>query len=149
MYRFQYQQIVAKYGNKANLTYTDTDSFVYLIETKNIYDDMAANIDTFDTSKYPTAHPLHSKMNAKTLGKFKDECNFLQTHEFIGLRSKMYSLKLSNGRTKITAKGVSRSHILKNFKHKDYMYTLQNNEVILRYIQNNNITEACCQNPRN
>ena len=66
-YRFHYQQIIAKYGNKAKLTYTDTDSFVYLIEMKNIYDDMAANIDAFDTSEYPTTHPLHSKKNAKTL----------------------------------------------------------------------------------
>ena len=26
---------------------------------------------------------------------------------------------------KITAKGVSRSHVLKNLKHKDYLHTLQ------------------------
>ena len=32
MYRFHYQQVIAKYGNKAKLTYTDIDSFVYLIE---------------------------------------------------------------------------------------------------------------------
>ena len=66
MYRFHYQQIVAKYGSKAKLAYTDTDSFVYLIETKNIYDDMAENIDAFDTSDYPKTHPLHSKENGKT-----------------------------------------------------------------------------------
>ena len=65
MYRFHYQQIVAKYGSKAKLAYTDTDSFVYLIETKNIYDDMAANIDAFDTSDYPKTHPLHSKRMPK------------------------------------------------------------------------------------
>ena len=57
MYRFHYQQIVAKYGSKAKLAYTDTESFVYLIETKNIYDDMAAHIDAFDTSDYPNTHP--------------------------------------------------------------------------------------------
>ena len=127
MYRFHYQQIIAKYGNKAILTYTETDISVYLIETKNIYDDMAANIDAFDTSEYPTTYPLHSKKNAKTLGKFKDECNSLQPHEFIELRSKMYSLKLPNGRIKITAKGVSRSYP-------------SNNKVVLHYMQNNNIT---------
>ena len=85
MYRFHYQQIVAKYGSEAKLAYNDTDSFVYLIETSNIYDDMAANIDAFDTSDYPKTHPLHSKENAKTLGKFKDECSYLQSYEFIGL----------------------------------------------------------------
>ena len=57
LYRFHYQPIVAKYGSKVKLAYTDTDSFVYLIETKNIYDDMAANIDAFNTSEYPITHP--------------------------------------------------------------------------------------------
>ena len=60
MYRFHYQLVIARYGNKAKVTYTDTDSFVYLIEAKNIYGDMAANIDAFDTSEYPTTRPLHS-----------------------------------------------------------------------------------------
>ena len=124
MYRFHYHQIVAMYGSKPKLAYTDIDNFVYLIETMNIYDDMAANISAFSTSEYPTTHQLHSKKNAETLGKFKDECNILQSHEFIGLRRKMYSLKLPNGHIKITAKGVSMSHILNNLKHNDYLHTI-------------------------
>ena len=99
-------------------------TLVYTVATRHTLD-MSANVDAFDTSEYPTTHPLHSKRNAKTLGKFKDECNSLQPHEFIGLRSKMYSQKLSNGRIKNTTKWVSRSHILKNLKHKDYLHTLQ------------------------
>ena len=66
-----------------------------------------------------------TRKECQKLGKFKDECNSLQPHEFIGLRSKMYSLMLPNGRIKITTKGVSRSHLLKNLKHKDYLDTLQ------------------------
>ena len=37
----------------------------------------------------------------------------------------MYSLKLPNERIKITAKGVSRSHVLRNLKDTDYLHTLQ------------------------
>ena len=37
----------------------------------------------------------------------------------------MYFLNLPNGRMKITAEGVSRSHVLKNLKHEDYLHTLQ------------------------
>ena len=125
MYRFHYHQFVAKYDSKSQLAYISTDSFVYLIETRNTYDVVAANIDALDTSDYRKTHPLHPKENAKTLGKFNDECSSLQPYEFIGLRSKMYSLKLPNGRIKITAKGVSRSHALKNLKHTDYLHTLQ------------------------
>ena len=65
------------------------------------------------------------KRKQKHWSKFKDECSSLQPDEFIGFRSKMYSLKLPNGRIKITAKGVSRSHVLKNFKHNNYRHTLQ------------------------
>ena len=56
--------------------------FVYLIETKNVFDDMTANSDAFDTSDYPITHPLRCKKNAKN-GNLKDECNSLQPHEFI------------------------------------------------------------------
>ena len=147
MYRSRYQKIIAKYGNRARLTHSNTDSFVYLIETRNICDDMAANIDAFDTSENRKTHPLHSRKNAKTLVNFKDECNSLQPHELIGLRSNMYSLKLSNGRIKITSKGCH-----------DYMYSRilsiktafipSKQQLVLRYIQNNNIAEACCQDSR-
>ena len=44
MYSFHCQQIVAKFGSKALLAYTDTDSLVSVIETKNIYDNMAAKL---------------------------------------------------------------------------------------------------------
>ena len=37
----------------------------------------------------------------------------------------MYFLQLPNGRIKITAKGISRSHVVKNLKHMDYLHTLQ------------------------
>ena len=53
------------YGSKAKLAYTDTDSFVYLSEMKNIYDDITVNISAFDTSDNPKTHPLHSKENGK------------------------------------------------------------------------------------
>ena len=35
----------------------------------------------------------------------KDECSSLALQEFVGLRAKMYSILLSNGKPKFTAKG--------------------------------------------
>ena len=49
----------------------------------------------------------------------------VQPHEFIGHRSTKYSPKLPNSRIKITANGVSRTHILIKLKHKDYLHALQ------------------------
>ena len=82
-YSSDYQQIVAKYGSKAKLAYTDTDSFVYLIERRISTTIWRLPLTLTKNSDYPKTHPLHSKENAKTLGKFKDECSSLQTHEFI------------------------------------------------------------------
>ena len=40
--------------------------------------------------------------------------------EFVGLRSKMYSLLLPNNKEKSTAKGISRRHAQKHIKHIQY-----------------------------
>ena len=36
MYEFPYDHIKNRYGNKSRLLFTNTDSFVYKIETKNV-----------------------------------------------------------------------------------------------------------------
>ena len=106
MYKFHYEEILKKYGSRAKLAYTDTDSFIYHIQTPDLYNDMADKMDAYDTSDYPVDHPLHSRTNAKVLGKIKDECSSLAPQEFVGLRAKMYSILLPSGKPKFTAKGV-------------------------------------------
>ena len=74
MYKFHYEEIMSKYGSRAQLAYTDTDSFIYHIQMADLCKDMEYNLDAYDTSGYPVDHPLYSKTNAKVLGKTKDEC---------------------------------------------------------------------------
>ena len=50
--------MITKYGNRVKLAYTDTDSFIYKIETENLYNDLALNLEAYDTSDYPPDHPL-------------------------------------------------------------------------------------------
>ena len=50
MYDFHYEFIKNKYGDKAKLLFTDTDSLCYEIETKNVYQDMYDNKEMFDMS---------------------------------------------------------------------------------------------------
>ena len=50
MYEFWYGYIRPKYGNKAKLCYTDTDSFVIYIKTENFFEDISNNVERwFDT----------------------------------------------------------------------------------------------------
>ena len=58
----------------------------------DIYGDMLADADHFDTSAYPATHFLLSTANKKVLSKMKDETARLAVSESIrvGLRSKIY-----------------------------------------------------------
>ena len=123
MYDFHYSYIKAKYGLKAKLLFTDTDSLCYEIETVDIYQDMLNDAQHFDTSDYRKDHPLYNTVNKKVLGKMKDECAGVPPSEFIGLRSKMYSL-LYDGKEKKTAKGVKKSVVKNDITHQDYKSTL-------------------------
>ena len=60
----------------------------------------------YDTSDYPTDHPLYSKKNAQLLGKMNDECSGQAPYEFVGLRTKMYYIRLPNNIAKFTANGI-------------------------------------------
>ena len=48
----------------------------------------------FHTADYPKQHVLHSPMNKKVIGKFKDETSSCPIRELVGLRPKMYSFFL-------------------------------------------------------
>ena len=108
MYDFFYNFLKKKYGEKCKLIYTDTDSFIIEIETEDFCKDMEKNKEMFDTSDYPKDHFLHSNINKKVLGKMKDECNGVVISEFIGLRSKMYSIKTEKDEEIKKAKGVKK-----------------------------------------
>ena len=76
MFDFNYNYIRKKYGNKAELLFTDTDSLMYLIQTEDFYKDINKDIKKkFDTSDYPENHPsgIKTGVNKKVIGKFKDE----------------------------------------------------------------------------
>ena len=127
MHKFNFEEILSKCGSLAQLAYTDTDTFIYHIQTLNLYQDMADNLGAYDTSDYPVDQPFHSKTNAKVLWKMKDECSSLAPQEFVEL-TKMCSILLPNGKQKFTAKGVSRQYILKHPHHKYYLRTLKETE---------------------
>jgi len=60
MYRFYYDYLKPKYGDKCKLLFTDTDSLCCRIQAEDLYADMAENIEHLYTSNFETTHPLYS-----------------------------------------------------------------------------------------
>ena len=112
------------------MLYTDTDSLIVHVETEDVSADMLLDSDLYDTSNYPSDHPLYSTANKKVIGKFKDELGSRIMTEFIGLRSKMYSyIGAECGKR---AKGVNRSVLRNTITHDDYRDCLFGQQVYTR-----------------
>jgi hypothetical protein len=71
-YDFHYNFIREKYGDRAKLLFTDTDSLCYQIQTDDLCEGLKDNHDLFDTSNYPKDHFLYSNQNKKVIDKMKD-----------------------------------------------------------------------------
>ena len=135
MFDFHYNYIKPKYGNKAKLLFTDTDSFMYEIQTEDFYKDISGDVrDRFDTSDYPENHPsrIPTGINKKVLGMFKDEATGKNIKEFVGLRSKLYSFIMEEGKENKRCKGVKKNVVQKYISHEDYKTCLQTGKEQLR-----------------
>ena len=124
MYDFYYNQIKARYGDRCQLLYTDTDSLLLEIQTEDVYKDIAEDQDLYDTSDYSKKHFLHSTANKKVLGKMKDECAGRPIAEYVGLRPKMYSILEACGKNLKKAKGVEENVVQKHIRHEQYKEAL-------------------------
>ena len=135
MYDFHYKYIKPKYGSKAKLLFTDTDSFLYEIQTEDFYKDISGDVkDRFDTSDYPENHPsgIPTGINKKVLGMFKDEAAGKVIKEFVGLRAKLYSYKMDEGKENKRCKGIKKAVVEKSITHENYKTCLTTGKEQLR-----------------
>ena len=92
MYEFWYDYMKPKYSDNVKLCYTDTDSFIINIKTKDFYKEIANDVeDRFDTSNYECDRPLPTGKNKKVIGLMKDKLEGRVITEFVALRPKTYS----------------------------------------------------------
>ena len=79
----------------------------------------------FDFSNYPKDSKFFDPTNKNVIGKMKDESEGKIIDEFVGLKSKMYSMKNIDGKESNTAKGVNIATEFNEFKD-----TLFNKKII-------------------
>ena len=111
---FHYNFIKKKFS--AKLLFTDTDSLTYEIKSENVYKDFYKWKDLFDFSNYSKDSKVFDEANQKVIGKMKDEYGGVIIDQFIGLKSKMYSIKKIDGSKSSTAKGVNIATEFNEFK---------------------------------
>ena len=132
MFKFHYQIMKPHFDSNLHLLYTDTDSLIYqFTNIPDVYLEFAKlPPEQFDFSNYPSTHHLFSNKYKKVPGAFKDECGGQQISAFIGLRSKMYCLKMEkeDSPTVKIAKGVKKAVIQNDLKFE--MYERCMNEII-------------------
>ena len=105
MYDFHYNFIKKNFD--AELLFTDTDSLTYEIKSENVYEEFFKWKDLFDFSNYSKDSKFFNETNKKVIGKMRDELGGVIITEFVGLKSKIYSIKRIDGKEHNTAKGVS------------------------------------------
>ena len=107
MYDFHFNYILTKYGKNQKLLFTDTDSLCYEIQTEDFFKDISEDVeDYFDTSNFPKDHP-----SGIPVGKNK---------KIVGLRAKLYSYKMFEGKEEKKCKGIKKSVVKKDISHEDY-----------------------------
>ena len=114
MYDFHYNFIKKNFD--AELLFTDTDSLTYEIKSENVYEEFFKWKDLFDFSNYSKDSKFFDETNKKVIGKMKDEFGGVIVDKFVGLKSKMYSIKKIDGKESNTAEGVNIATEFNEFK---------------------------------
>ena len=87
--------------------------------------------EIFSKISNPKDHPSGIQgSNKNVIGVIKDEGGGKIIKEFVGLRAKLYSYKLHEGKAEKKCKGVKKSVVKNNISHDDYKtaYSAENNK---------------------
>ncbi|XP_071575633.1 uncharacterized protein [Temnothorax nylanderi] len=126
LYEFHHEYMSPLYGDKCKVTYTDTDSLIYHIECDDVYENVKRDIARFDTSDYAVDNAYGIPLaNKKVPGLMKDENNGAIMTEFVGLRAKMYALRVDGKKDCKKAKGVKNNVVARTITFDDYTRCLR------------------------
>jgi hypothetical protein len=132
MYDFHYNYIKSKYGDNAELLFTDTDSLCYEITTEDFLKDICKDVhERFDTSNIDGDHPsgIPTGISKKVIGMMKSETGSKQIEEFVGLRAKLYAYTMAeDGKEEKKCKGVKKTNIKKEITFDNYKECLSSGE---------------------
>ena len=118
----------------------DTDSLMYEIKTKDVYEDFSKDKEMLDFSNYSAQSKYYDDLNKLAVGKMKDG---VAIEEFVGLRPKMYSFLVDDSSEHKKAQGVNKN-VVTTIIHNEYKHFLLNNKCL-----RNSMNRIKCKNHSN
>ena len=85
MYKSHNDYIKNKYSNNSRLLFTDTDSLMHEIKTKDVYGNFSKDKEMFDFNDYSIQSKYYDDSNKSVVGKMKDETAGFAIKEFVGI----------------------------------------------------------------
>ena len=130
MYSLHYNLFKDYYKENIEVDYTDTDAFIYEIKTNKYYDDLKNHFaPIMDFSNFDRNDELYSEKNKKKIGYLKSEYGEKNMNEFVGLKSKLYSILYDETSNKKTAKGLQKTILNKYINHQHYRDVILNKKI--------------------
>ena len=114
MFYFYYNFIKKHFDSE--LLFTNTDSLAYHIKSEDVYEELFKDKHLFDLNNYSKDSKVFYPVNEKVIGKIKDVYEGKINDEFVGLKSKMYSMKDIDGKESNMAKGINIATVFNEFK---------------------------------
>ena len=111
------------------MLFTDKGSLVYEIKKGDFYEDFYKDKNLFDFSDYPQDSKFFDLDDKSVFGKMRDKSKGKIIREFLGLKSKMYSLIAVDSREIKKEKAVNKN-VVKNIRHEEYISVLFNKKMI-------------------
>ena len=101
----------------ADLLFTDTDSLTYEIKSEEVSEEFFKHKHLFDFSNYPEDSKFFDHPTNKIFFcKMKGDSEGKTIGDFVGLKSKMYSMKNIDDKESNAAKGVNIASDFNEFK---------------------------------
>ena len=135
MCKFWYDYFKPKYGNRAKLCYTDTDSFIINIIIEDFFEDISNDVEKwFDTSNYNKKDkiPLPIGKNKNVPGIFKDELGGKIITVFVALRPRANTYLDDYGNDQKKGKGTKKCVVKQKLMFQNFKNCLFNNKTVYR-----------------
>ncbi|KYQ52666.1 hypothetical protein ALC60_08197, partial [Trachymyrmex zeteki] len=129
LYEFHHEYMAPLFRDKCKIMYTD--SLIYHVECDDVYDIVKRDINRFDTNDYSIDNAYGIPLANKKVPGLMKENNGAIMIDFVGLRAKMYALRVQGKKDTKKAKSDKSSVMTKSITFEDYTRCL-NDEMTRR-----------------